>query len=161
MSGQVSFEVEHTRPIAVVRPHGILDAYSAADLRGVLLECVADQPTGVVVDTAGLTIGDDLGLTVLAGVARESQRWPGTRFALVGSGDVRAAANRLGIEPFVAMYPDQQTATRVLGALATPPARRERVLPDRNAPGLARLAVQEFCQEQRVDGDGDSAQLVA
>jgi anti-sigma regulatory factor (Ser/Thr protein kinase) len=33
--------------------------------------------------------------------------------------------------------------------------------PDRNAPGLARLAVQEFCEELGVDGDGDSAQLVA
>jgi len=161
MSGQVSFEVEHTRPVVFVRPHGVLDAYSAPDLRAVLLECMADQPTGVVVDTAGLTIDDDLGLTVLAGVARESERWPGTLFALVGDQDVHAAAHRLGITPFVTMFADRQTAVQVLTAAPPPPARRQRVVPDRNAPGLARLAVQEFCQELEVDGDGDSAQLVA
>jgi anti-sigma regulatory factor (Ser/Thr protein kinase) len=33
--------------------------------------------------------------------------------------------------------------------------------PDRNAPGLARMAVQEFCEECAIAGDGDAAQLVA
>jgi anti-sigma regulatory factor (Ser/Thr protein kinase) len=34
-------------------------------------------------------------------------------------------------------------------------------VPDRDAPGHARTAVQEFCQRQGVGGDRDAAQLVA
>jgi anti-sigma regulatory factor (Ser/Thr protein kinase) len=38
---------------------------------------------------------------------------------------------------------------------------RRRIVPDRDAPGHARSAVQEFCQLHRVGGDRDAAQLVA
>jgi Histidine kinase-like ATPase domain len=113
----------------------------------------------VIIDTAQLTVTDDLGLTVLAGVARESLRWPGTRFALAGSPAVLSAATRLGIDQLVAMSPDRDSALALFDGL--PPTRRDRMAPDRDSPGLARLAVQEFCEQQRVDGDGDAAQLVA
>jgi anti-anti-sigma regulatory factor len=161
MSGQVSFEVERTRPVATVRPHGVLDVYTANDLRGVLLDTLVDQPTGVIIDTSQLTIADDLGLTVLAGVARESLHWPGTRFVLVGAPAVQAAASRLGVDQFVTLGKDYDAALDVLDALPVPPVRRDRMRPDRNAPGLARLAVQEFCDDHQVGGDGDAAQLVA
>ncbi len=160
MSGQVSFEVEHTRPVAVVRPHGVLDAYTAADLRAVLLDCLVEQPVGVVVDTSQLTVVDDLGFTVLSGVARESARWPGTRFVLAGPAAVRTAATRLGIDQVVTMCADQASAMALFDGTA-PMTRRDRMSPDRNAPSLARLAVQEFCEQAGVDGDGDAAQLVA
>src|SRR5262245_49309560 len=84
MSGQVSFEVEHTRPVAVVRPHGVLDAYTAPDLRAVLVDCLVEQPTGVVIDTARLTIADELGLGVVGAVAQENLHWPGSHFIVAG-----------------------------------------------------------------------------
>jgi anti-anti-sigma regulatory factor/anti-sigma regulatory factor (Ser/Thr protein kinase) len=161
MSGQVSFEVEHTRPVAIVRPHGVLDIYTANDLRGVLMDTLVDQPTGVIVDTTQLSIADDLGLTVLAGVARDSLHWPGTRFVLTGLPAVHSAAIRLGVDQFVTLCKDDDAAQNVLEALPVPPVRRDRMRPDRNAPGLARLAVQEFCEDHEVGGDGDAAQLVA
>jgi anti-anti-sigma regulatory factor len=161
MSGQVSFEVEHTRPVALVRPHGVLDAYTAADLRGVLLDCLVEQPTAVIVDTSRLTIADDLGLTVLAGVARESLQWPGARFVMVGHAEVQQAASRLGVDQSVTLCGDYALARSLVDQIPVPPVRRDRMRPDRNAPALARLAVQEFCQEWGVAGDGDAAQLVA
>ncbi len=161
MSGQVSFEVERTRPVAVVRPHGVLDAYTAADLRGVLLDCLAEQPMAVVVDTSRLTVTDDLGFTVLAGVARESARWPGSRVVLAGDAAVQKSVQRLGVDQYVTLSPDQTSAMALFDGVTPPAIRRDRMRPDRDAPGLARVAVQEFCQEHAVDGDGDSAQLVA
>ncbi len=44
------------------------------------------------------------------------------------------------------------------GAAAAAPDHLE---PDRYAPGLARAAVQDFCDEWAVDGDRRAAQLVA
>lgn len=161
MNGHVTFEVEQTRPVAVVRPHGVLDAYSASDLRGVLLDCLVEQPTGVLIDTSHLTVADEVALTVIGGVAREAARWPGTRFVVTGEPDVRRAVSRLGVDQFVSVCPDHDSAIELLERLPVPPSRRDRMRPDRNAPGLARLAVHEFCQAHRVDGDGDAAQLVA
>src|SRR5262249_50252351 len=97
MRGQVSFEVEDARPGAVVRPHGVLDAYTSPDLRAVLVDCLAEQPTGVAIDTSRLTIADDLGLTVIGAVARESAHWPGSRFIVAGGSGLSAAIGRLGV----------------------------------------------------------------
>jgi anti-anti-sigma regulatory factor len=161
MSGEVSFEVEHTSPVAYVRPHGVLDAYTAADLRGVLLNCLTEQPTVIVVDASQLSVADDLGLTILSGVARESLRWPGSRIVLVADPPVRAAAVRLGVDQSVTLCDDETAALSLSRSITVPPSRRDRMRPDRNAPGLARLAVQEFCSHHGVAGDGDAAQLVA
>jgi anti-sigma regulatory factor (Ser/Thr protein kinase) len=124
------------------------------------MDCLIEQPAAVVIDASHLDLTDDLGLTVLAGVARESLRWPGTRFALVGPAVVRDAAQRLGIDQFVSVCPDLAAAS-ILFQSAAPPTRHDRMMPDPNAPGLARLAVHEFCQQYGVGGDGDAAQLVA
>ncbi len=162
MSGQLSFEVEHTYPVAVVRPRGGLDAYTAADLRAALLECLAEQPAGLVLDASDLSVVDDVGVTVLATVAQQSQRWPGTRFTVASaSAELAGAVNRLGVARYVTICPDRAAAVLELGRWPVPPWRRQRIPPDRNAPGLARLAVQEFCEAQGVRGDTNAAQLIA
>jgi anti-anti-sigma regulatory factor len=161
MGLQLSVEVEPGHPVAVVRPRGVLDAINVADLRSALLECIADQPSAAVIDASALRLGDDVALTVLASVARETADWPGTRIALAGAPvDVRAAAERLGVGRYLVMCSDPDTAVSELRPESTPPTQRERIAPDRNAPGLARLAVAEFCQALGVR-DHDAAQLVA
>jgi anti-anti-sigma regulatory factor len=161
MGLQLSVEVEHTHPVAVIRPRGILDAINAADLRAALLECIADQPAGAVIDASALRLGDDIALTVLAAVARQTAEWPGTRIAIAGaSEDFGAAAERLGVAPYLLLCPDRESAVARLGLGPPPPTRRERIDPDRNAPGVARSAVAEFCHGLGVR-DHDAAQLVA
>jgi anti-anti-sigma regulatory factor len=161
MGLQLSVEVEHGHPVAVLRPRGVLDAVNVADLRSALLECIADQASAAVIDASALRVGDDVALTVLAAVARQSAEWPGTRIALAGAtADVRAAAERLGVGRDVVMCTDRESALSQLRPESTPPRRRERIEPDRNAPGLARSAVAEFCQGLGVR-EHDAAQLVA
>ncbi|HEX6873041.1 MAG TPA: STAS domain-containing protein, partial [Micromonosporaceae bacterium] len=162
MSGELSVDVEHAQPVAVIRPHGVLDAYTAADLRAALLECLAEQPSGVVVDGSDLEVADDVALSVLSSVAQESQRWPGTRFAIAGAGErTVSAAERMGVARYIKICPDRDTAVRELAQWPAPPMRRDRIAADRDAPGHARAAVVEFCQQHGVGGDGDVAQLVA
>jgi len=160
MDGGLGFEVERERATVILRVRGTLDAYTAPDLRAALLACVAEQPTAVVIDAAGLALGDEVGLTVLAGVAQEAERWPGTRFS-PGAPDLVAAANRMGLVLHLSVSPDRAAAVAALAHLPVPPRITETIPPDREAPGRARAAVVAFCAEQGVGGDGDAAQLVA
>jgi anti-anti-sigma factor len=154
-------QIELAQPVAVVRASGVLDAYSATDLRTALLECVVDQPDGVVVDMTDLAVTDDVALTVVGSVARQSEVWPGTRFALAGaSAKVEESVNRLGLERYVTLCPDAKSALSTLSQSPVAASRRDYINPDRNAPGVARAAVDEFCTEHGVVG-GDAAQLIA
>jgi anti-anti-sigma regulatory factor len=161
MGLRLSVEVEHGHPVAVVRPRGVLDAVTAADLRAALLECIVEQPSAAVIDASALQLGDDVALTVLAAVARQTAEWPGTRIALAGApADVGAAVERLGVGRYLVICPDRESALSELRPASVPPTRRERIEPDRNAPGVARSAVAEFCQDLGVR-EHDAAQLVA
>jgi len=161
MIGRFSFELERTQPVSLLRARGVLDAYTAADLRGAMVECLTEQPAGVLIDVSDLALADDVALTVLASTARESLRWPGTRFALGGANrHFAASVDRLGVSRYVTVCPDRASALLELGRWPVPPSRRRRLTPDQFAPGLARDAVRDFCDECRVR-DGDAAQLVA
>jgi anti-anti-sigma factor len=159
--GDFKVEIELAQPVAVVRASGVLDAYGATDLRAALLECVVTQPNGVVVEVSHLRVIDDIALTVLASVAKQSERWPGTRFAVAGADpEVADAVDRLGLKRFVTLCPDEQTARSALREGPTPVTRRDVIPPDRHAPALARAAVAEFCEDNDVVV-GDAAQLIA
>jgi len=161
MDGGLSFEVERERATVIIRVSGTLDAYTAPDLRGALLACVGEQPSAVVIDAADLQLVDEVGLTVLAGVAQEAERWPGTTFSLAGAPELVAAASRMGLGLHMSVCSDRAAAIAALAHLSVPPRVTETIAPDRDAPGRARAAVLAFCAEQGVGGDGDAAQLVA
>jgi anti-anti-sigma regulatory factor len=161
MGLQLHVEVERTHPVAVIRPRGVLDAINAADLRAALLECIADQPVAALIDASELVLGDDLALTVLAAVARQTEEWPGTRIAIAGgSADLGTAVERMGVGRYFVMSPDRESAQAQFSGSPQAPTVRERIAPDRNAPGLARSVVADFCQSLGVR-DHDAAQLVA
>jgi anti-anti-sigma regulatory factor/anti-sigma regulatory factor (Ser/Thr protein kinase) len=162
MSERISFEVDLDPPVITVRARGVLDSANAAELRAALVECLADQPTGVVVDVSELAVVDELALSVFVTAAQESQRWPGTRIAVGGlAPDIAPAVERMGIARYVMLTGDSSLAVSGLRSLPQPPTYRLRVAPDRDAPGLARQAVQDFCERHQVTGDGDAAHLVA
>jgi hypothetical protein len=160
MSGGLAFEVVRGHPM-VLRPVGLLDALTAPDLRAALLSCLGEQPAALVVDASDLTVADEVGLTVLAGVARESERWPGTRLAVAAGSELSTAADRIGIRAVLTFCPDLDTAIAHVRSVPVPPTAHVHIAPDRDAPGRARAMVQAFCQEYRVGGDRDAAQLVA
>jgi anti-anti-sigma regulatory factor len=162
VNGGLTIEVERAHPVVTLSPHGVLDAYTAPDLRAAMLEAVADQGAGVIVDVSDLTVGDDIGLAVLSSVGQENRRWPAVGLILAGpSGDFMAAGERIGIFSYIASCPDVATALAELAAVEVPPRRRVSIPPDRNAPSVARAAVHDFCHERGVTGSTEAAQLVA
>jgi anti-anti-sigma regulatory factor/anti-sigma regulatory factor (Ser/Thr protein kinase) len=162
MIGRFNYELEHTHPVAVLRAHGVLDADTAVDFRVAMMELLTEQPPGLVIDVADLAVTDDIALTVLVAVARDSERWPGTRLAVGGAAaDFAESANRMGVTRNMVVCPDYRGAEMELNRLPVPPRRYVRLEPDRFAPGLAREAVHEFCQNHRVRRGADAAQLIA
>ena len=165
VSGGLSIELNRTRPIVRLRASGTLDAFTAPDLSAALLEAVAEQPAGVLIEVDDLLVTDEVGLTVFATVGAQNRIWPGCGLVLAGpNARLHEAAERMGIIPYVAMCPDLPTALDHLARIPVPPWQREDIAADRNAPGLARAAVADFCAGQGIGGGamgGEIAQLVA
>jgi len=162
----LTIELERTHPIVRLRPSGVLDARTAPDLRAGLLEAVAEQAAGVLIEVDDLDVADGIGLAVIATIAQQNRTWPGTGLVLAGpNDDLEEEAGRLGVLDYVPMCPDRSAALANLTECPTPPRRREHIAPDRNAPGLARTAVAEFCAELEIGSDAhlvsETAQLVA
>jgi len=161
MSGVLSFDVEQRLPVVVIRPRGILDAYTAPDLRAGLLTCLVEQPACVVIDAADLAVGDEIGLTALIGAAQQSERWPGSRFVISAGPGFATAAERMGVARHMTVCSSIEAAWKEANQWPEPPTARQRIAPDRNAPSVARAAVHEFCEDHFLGGSGDAAQLVA
>jgi anti-sigma regulatory factor (Ser/Thr protein kinase)/anti-anti-sigma regulatory factor len=165
VSGGLTIELNRTRPFVRMRASGVLDAFTAPDLSAALLEAVAEQAAGVLIEVDGLTVTDDIGLTVFATVGAQNQTWPACGLVMAGpNARLHRALERMGVIPFIPMCPDVPTALAHLAEIRVPPWRREHIPADRNAPALARAAVAEFCVRHGIGGGtmgGETAQLVA
>jgi hypothetical protein len=162
MSDGIDLEVDVAYPVSRVRAGGVIDVYAATTLRDGLLRCLVEQPVGIAVEVTDARLEDEVALTVLAGVAREAGRWPGTRLAVGGASDeFAAAAARMAIDHDLRISRDLGRVLDELRALPRPPSLRLPVAPDRDAPGHARAALERFCRGLGVGGDLDAAYLVA
>jgi anti-sigma regulatory factor (Ser/Thr protein kinase) len=61
----------------VVALNGRLGLREIAPLRSRLLKCLSEQPEAVLVDLAGLSVGEPLALAVFTTVVRQAAQWPG------------------------------------------------------------------------------------
>ena len=77
MAAPLGWTVDETGGCAVVAVHGRLDLGGTPGLRTVLLNCLAEQPDGLLVDLSAVGIGDETAFAVLDAVATQAARWPG------------------------------------------------------------------------------------
>lgn len=161
--GGLTIELERTHPVVRMRASGVLDARTASDLSVAMLEAMAEQPIGVLIEVDQLSF-DEAGLRVFATVGEQNRTWPDCGLVLVGPNDrLHQALERTGIIADVAMCPDLPTAQAHVAEFPTHPWLRVDIDADRNAPSLARSAVAQFCSRHGVGGGmgGEAAQLVA
>jgi anti-anti-sigma regulatory factor len=62
----------------VARIEGTLGMADTTRVRVHLLKCLAEQPSALLVDLAGLAVTEPLALSVFTAVVRQAARWPGT-----------------------------------------------------------------------------------
>jgi len=173
VGGSLNIDVSRSDRVVIVRPSGLLDAQTSAELCDLLLDLLADQVGAVVVDAAGVTVIGTDAVEALAAVARQNRVWPRVPLLLVGGGPALAAVGAAGEgkpdegkadedtgaagsagRPLL-VFVDRDAALAHLGGVAVPATRRLRLRPEPEAPGLARAAVHEFCESQGVCGEGE------
>jgi anti-anti-sigma regulatory factor/anti-sigma regulatory factor (Ser/Thr protein kinase) len=149
--------------VATARLDGELTLASAPKVRERLLKCLADCPTGVVVDVSGVTVDSDLPLIVFAAVARRAAQWPGVPLLLYGpTGDL---ADRLARRAVGRHLPVYATRTAALAALGSTPHPIRTVRADLaaglHAAAQARRVVADACHGwQLTDLVGDAELIV-
>ncbi|MBB5889189.1 ATP-binding protein [Kutzneria kofuensis] len=152
----------HRGDAAIVRLSGEIGLRTVAHLRSALLKCLADEPSGVIVELDGTTVGAPIALGAFGALARKAAQWPGVLVALaVSDGPVRDLLHHMALDRVVPTFATVAEALRSLGAM--PPRRHAAVdLPaDVSSAALARRFVTDTCAGWGVDGLAADACFIA
>jgi anti-anti-sigma regulatory factor len=152
---------ESPPPVTVLSLAGQLDLTTAAQARTALYKVLAEQPNAIVLDLAGLTVVDDVALTVFAAFNRAAAAWPGCPVILCTQDPaVVADLTRMAVSRAIPVYPDRASA--VLAAAQRPAPRRfaARLGGTAAAAWTGREIVAQACETWRLPGVIDDAQLI-
>jgi hypothetical protein len=141
---------------------GHLGLADVAEVRTRLYKCLAEQPDGLFVDLAGLTVEEPLALAVFTAVSRQAARWPGiavyycapTRLVRTMLAD--GAYRRLPVEETVSL-----AAGRVAAGDRSTPSLIDDLLPIAGAARQARNLATEACMRWELPDLVPAASLIA
>jgi len=157
----LSVDVSRRGKAALVRLVGELGLANVATVRNALLKCVADEPSGIIVQLDRTTVVAPLALSVFGVVARKASDWPGLQVLLVARpGRTRELLRRGALDRFVPTFAQVTEAVR---ALKDPPMRQLASLelpPATGSPAQARRFVAETLDDWQVKPLVDDACLV-
>ncbi|WP_433041245.1 STAS domain-containing protein [Dactylosporangium sp. CS-033363] len=132
-------------PLAVLKPHGLLNRATAPVLRQALRKALTARPDLVLVDVSGLRVDGDLVLAVFAALKRRCEH-EGTVLVLCGATPSLAASlKRVAVCRGLPTAPSIRVA--LAGAAAHPAPRRRHafLLPLSTSVQQARSIVEEAC----------------
>jgi anti-anti-sigma regulatory factor len=162
MHSQLVCRPEQDLPIGVLTVSGTLDLLTAGALEQAVRRSLSVQPRVLLIDVAGLVVGDLAALDVLGEVACQTAEWPAVPIVLCGPGEETARA--------VASWPECGAVT-VAGscdeALADaerqpePPRFRVRLRPVPDACRQVRQLVNQACARWQRRELAATAALVA
>jgi anti-anti-sigma regulatory factor len=153
--------VESVGSVAVVRLAGRLDLVTAVGARTALQKALTGLPTAILVDLAGLSVDDDVVLTLFSAFARTAAGWPGCPVLLYGPGsDLSAALDRTAVSRVVPVHADRASAVAAARVRPAPRRYEVRLAASPPAPAAARRLVTAACQAWQVPELADDAQLI-
>jgi anti-anti-sigma factor len=159
---ELTVDVAHRGHAAIVRFSGEIGLRTVEQLRSALLKCLADQPSGVVVELDRVTVAAPIALGAFGTLARRAAEWPGILVTLVVSdGPVRELLRHTALDRVVPTFAGVAEAIRALGTM---PERQHASLElpaDVACAARARRFVNETCAAWRVDELREDACLVA
>jgi anti-anti-sigma regulatory factor len=130
----------------VISVRGTLSRQNVSGLRTALLKCLAEQPSALVVELSGMSIGDPLALTVFMAVGRQAATWPG--ISLILCAPTPAVAELLANGGFGTMQvvgERAEAAERLAAGDHGPQTVSDVLLPVRGAARHARNVVTDAC----------------
>jgi anti-anti-sigma regulatory factor/anti-sigma regulatory factor (Ser/Thr protein kinase) len=154
--------VDHDRGVTVAELRGPLTLATVPGIRAILLKCLADCPTALIIDLAGLTADSDLPLAVFRAVQRQATRWPGVPMLLCQPSPALSA--RLDVLALGRDLPVLGTVADALAAVERPVLARPTVrldLPTTGGAGQrARAAVARSCRDWSLESHREHAELI-
>ncbi len=152
---------ESSPPVTVLSLAGRLDLKTVAQVRAALHEVLAEQPDAIVLDLAGLTVVEDVALTVFTAFNRAAAAWPGCPVALcTHDSAVVADLTRMAVSRAVPVYPDRASAVLATKQRPAPPRFAARLGSTVEAAGTAREIVAQACETWRLPDAVEDAQLI-
>ena len=130
----------------IVALNGRLGLREIAPLRARLLKCLAEQPEAVLIDMAGLSVGEPLALAVFTAVVRQAAQWPGipVLFCRPTPG-TRALMNRVAYQRLPTFHSVAAARAHVGMQRRTLPSITDEILPISGAARQARNVATDAC----------------
>ena len=159
---KLTVDVTHRGPAAIVRLTGEIGLRTVGQLRSAVAKCLADEPSGLVIELDQTTVAAPIALGVFGALARRAAEWPGVLVVLaVSDGPVRELLRRMALDHVVPTFASVAEAVGSLGVL--PPRQHAAVeLPeDFGSAMLARRFVTDTCDAWGVGELAEEACIVA
>lgn len=162
MPSQLVCRPERGFPVAALHVNGVLDQVTGDALQQAVRSRLADQPTVLLLDVAGLRIEDPVGLAALSAVTGRTKEWPDVPVVLCGAdprtADLIAAAPDCDTLLFADDFGAALTSAR---AETAPPRIRVRMRPVPEACRQVRHLVTQACAAWHRADLASTATLIA
>jgi len=161
--GKLTCQVDAQPDVTTVWLRGELDLATTSAVRTVLLKCLADCPTGLIVDLSRMTTDSDVPMTVFTTVARRAMQWPGIPLLLCApTTSVADRLSRGAVARYLTVHPTREEALAALGsAVASSRTVRTPLTTGLECSGFARHVVAEACAAWGLGDLSGEAQLIA
>lgn len=157
----LAIDVSQRGRAMLVRLVGQLGLANVATVRSALLKCVADEPSGVIVQLDRTTVVTPLALSVFGVVARKASDWPGLQVLLVvRPGRTRELLRRSAVDRFVPTFALVAEAVRALSGAPARQMASVELPPASGSPASARRFVAETLRSWQIDGLLNDACLI-
>ncbi|MCT0207944.1 STAS domain-containing protein [Synechococcus sp. CS-1332] len=116
MVGSLEFEVHFVDDLYILKPAGLLDAQSGADLRQSIGSVLAEQSRDILIDCQGIDFMDSSGFGALISVLKRV-REQGKQLFLCGlNSQVRIVLELTGTERVFTIFPSSEACVAFLSA---------------------------------------------
>jgi anti-anti-sigma regulatory factor/anti-sigma regulatory factor (Ser/Thr protein kinase) len=158
---QLTCTQESPPPVTVLSLAGQLDLATVAHLRTALHKALAEQPNAIVLDLAGLTVVEDVALTVFIAFGRAAAAWPGCPVLLCApQPPVEADLARMGVSRATPVYRDRASAAVAAKERPAPGQFAARLGHAPSAAYVARDIVAQACEAWRLPNAVEDAKLI-
>ncbi|MFC0543654.1 ATP-binding protein [Kutzneria chonburiensis] len=158
----LTVDVTHRGHATIARVSGEIGLRTVDQLRTALLKCLADQPSGLVVELDDVTIGAPVALNAFGTLARRAAEWPGILLALaVPPGPVRELLRHTALDRVVPTFAGVAEAVRALGTVPEHQQASVQLPAAVDSAAEARRFVDDTCDAWQIDGLREDACLIA
>ncbi len=108
------FEIPCVDDSSILKPSGLLDAQSGADLRSSIASLLNEQPRDILIDCQGIDFMDSSGFGALVSVLKRVREHGKQLYLCSLNSQVRIVLELTGTEKVFTIFPDRETCLTAL-----------------------------------------------